>query len=273
VGVSKSKVTALGEQLRSGEYGAEELSVLGDWRRGFEPALGEVVSSLAALEPVTGRSKTVNSIVDKLRRMPSTRLAQIEDIAGARMVREMNLDQQDALVADICEIFPDNKVYDRRVKPSSGYRAVHVVVRIGGVPVEVQIRTRVQDLWAQLVESLSDRWGQQIKYGGPPDEPDVPVGDTTAGDTTTRGAVVEMVVQRLSQSLRRIEEETAQVERRSAGLEDQVRQAYMEGRVEDLRDHVENRDALVVAQAEARQSRAEFMDSLIDLVLLLQAVP
>lgn len=35
-----------------------------------------------------------------------------------------------------------------------------------GLPVEVQIRTELQHLWAELSEKLADRYGEEIKYGG-----------------------------------------------------------------------------------------------------------
>jgi ppGpp synthetase/RelA/SpoT-type nucleotidyltranferase len=58
---------------------------------------------------------------------------------------------------------------DRNLNPSSGYRAIHLVVRDFGVPYEIQIRTELQDRWAQLSERLNDYY-PGIKYGkGPPD--------------------------------------------------------------------------------------------------------
>jgi hypothetical protein len=45
---------------------------------------------------------------------------------------------------------------------------VHVVVCIDRVSIEIQIRTLVQHLWADLMERLADRLGRQIRYGGPP---------------------------------------------------------------------------------------------------------
>ena len=41
---------------------------------------------------------------------------------------------------------------DRRKNPTYGYRAVHVIVYWDGIPVEIQIRTELQDTWAQIVE-------------------------------------------------------------------------------------------------------------------------
>lgn len=60
---------------------------------------------------------------------------------------------------------------DRRAEPSSGYRAMHVIVFPDGLPVEVQVRTELQDLWAQAFERLGDRWGRAIRYGGAPVDP------------------------------------------------------------------------------------------------------
>jgi len=38
------------------------------------------------------------------------------------------------------------------------------------MPVEVQFRTELQDLWAEVFERLGDAWGREIRYGGSPTE-------------------------------------------------------------------------------------------------------
>lgn len=78
------------------------------------------------------------------------------------------------MVAQLEERFPDCKVIDRRMKPTFGYRAVHIVVRTLECRVEIQVRTRAQNEWAQLVESFADSWGRQIRYGGDPTFPTAP---------------------------------------------------------------------------------------------------
>jgi ppGpp synthetase/RelA/SpoT-type nucleotidyltranferase len=65
---------------------------------------------------------------------------------------------------------PDAVVHDRRIKPSHGYRAVHLVVDSGGFLVEIQVRTPLQHGWASAVEKLADTIDPDIKYGGGPDE-------------------------------------------------------------------------------------------------------
>lgn len=76
------------------------------------------------------------------------------------------------MVAEFAEAARPPKVKDRRAEPVAGYRAVHVIANVQDVPVEIQIRTIRQDQWAQVVESLGDKWGRGIRYGDPP--PDDP---------------------------------------------------------------------------------------------------
>lgn len=59
-------------------------------------------------------------------------------------------------------------MFDRRESPSNGYRAVHVVVRHLDLPIEIQVRTALQHVWAELSEKLSDVVDPAVKYGGGP---------------------------------------------------------------------------------------------------------
>jgi ppGpp synthetase/RelA/SpoT-type nucleotidyltranferase len=42
---------------------------------------------------------------------------------------------------------------------------LHLVVRRAGFPVEVQLRTRGQDLWANAIEEAGQQTGVQFKFG------------------------------------------------------------------------------------------------------------
>jgi len=48
---------------------------------------------------------------------------------------------------------------------SHGYRAVHLIVTTQGASVEIQVRTSLQHLWAELSERLADVIDSRIKYG------------------------------------------------------------------------------------------------------------
>jgi ppGpp synthetase/RelA/SpoT-type nucleotidyltranferase len=155
---------------------------------------------------VTTRLKTTGTLIDKLRREHGMKLKSVQDIAGARIIVRGSRRDQDEAVARVVATFAaapkPPTVRDRRVQPSSGYRAVHIVVFEGRLPVEVQIRTNQQDLWAQTFERLGDRWGRAIRYGGLPDEPDTIALD---GDPATTRRQVVQVMQRLSDEIDRVE--------------------------------------------------------------------
>jgi putative GTP pyrophosphokinase len=188
--LSKTQVDKLGDRLRKAEVPTDDdLRLLSDFRedrRAAMDAVGAGLAEIVGLVPAR-RLKTINSIVDKLRR-ESARLSQIQDIAGLRIVRDMTRSEQDSLVERIVARFPDSKVFDRRAQPSHGYRAVHVIVAADRQLVEIQVRTALQHQWALLVERFASAWGQQIKYGEEPDHP-----SQVVGITESRASVIEMI--------------------------------------------------------------------------------
>lgn len=212
--LSGSQVDKLGRRLRSIETpSVEDLRLLEQVRRTYEDARLEVVESLLG-EGFEGTSglKTTSTIIDKLRRETTMHLSRIQDIAGVRVVIDSNRLEQDRVVERIRGLFPDARTVDRRAKPSYGYRAVHVIVRTRGCLVEVQVRTRLQDTWAQIVERLADVFGRQIRYGEPPTNPDAEV-----VPDLTRQALVDLLVS-LSSSVGALEQGDAvlaQVERKA----------------------------------------------------------
>jgi ppGpp synthetase/RelA/SpoT-type nucleotidyltranferase len=165
--ISKTQIDRLGDRLRRDPASREDLIVLDSYRRSFGEAYEAVVQELRhtlALE-VTGRpAKSTNSIVEKLKR-ESIRLTQVQDIAGCRVVVTDSVEQEH-VVSKLLEIFPGAGVMDRRKTPSYGYRAVHIVVKTSDKLVELQIRTRLQHLWAEVSEKYGDLFGSEIKYGG-----------------------------------------------------------------------------------------------------------
>jgi ppGpp synthetase/RelA/SpoT-type nucleotidyltranferase len=163
--LSRAAVDQLGDRLRV-QVTETDLRLLDQHRRTFRPDYTHVVAVLRSevgIE-VSGRpAKSTAAIVDKLNRS-SMRLSQMQDIAGCRTV-VADVAEQDRLISVIEEKFPC-VVSDRRLHPSHGYRAVHVVVRSGRLPIEVQVRTRLQHLWAEISEKFADELGIEVKYGG-----------------------------------------------------------------------------------------------------------
>jgi ppGpp synthetase/RelA/SpoT-type nucleotidyltranferase len=115
---------------------------------------------------ISFRVKTVDTLRDKLIRQDSTPLFRIHDIIGARVTANMTLQQQNELVRIIAANFPKCRISDLRYHPHTGYRAVHVICRLQrGIFVEIQVRTALQDGWANCFEAISDRYGREIRYG------------------------------------------------------------------------------------------------------------
>jgi putative GTP pyrophosphokinase len=119
---------------------------------------------------VSQRLKRIPTIIDKLRREPGMALGRMHDIGGCRAVlnglEEVRLVQSRYKTDSVTVKTID---YIEKPKPD-GYRAVHVVVRYKARLIEVQLRTAVQHEWAYTVESVTSRFGLDIKAGGGPPE-------------------------------------------------------------------------------------------------------
>jgi ppGpp synthetase/RelA/SpoT-type nucleotidyltranferase len=167
--MTKSQINKLGEKLRKAfELDAESLLRLQQVRASYDGPMSAAQTLLRELGfEATSRLKTTNTIIEKLRR-ERTRLAEMQDIGGLRIVCEADLTKQDEIVKRIVEVFPITKVLDRRRRPTHGYRAVHVIATFDERLIEIQVRTQLQDLWAQAMERLADEAGRGIRYGGTP---------------------------------------------------------------------------------------------------------
>lgn len=212
---SNSQIDKLGDRIRPVERPSpEDMAMLRTIIEAHEPALEEVERRLdQAGYRVVGRYKTITTILDKLRRQ-HIRLSQIQDLVGCRMVYDWSLSEQNHHVERIRRLFDEPcEVIDRREQPTHGYRAVHLIPRVDGLRVEIQVRTSLQHHWAEVTEKLGDVWGRAIRYGGEPDQPDLEVADGRTRSDTVR------LMRRLSESLAGIEDIVDLVDRRGEAFE------------------------------------------------------
>jgi ppGpp synthetase/RelA/SpoT-type nucleotidyltranferase len=163
---------------------AAERRVIEQYRRANQEPLTLVAANLryfvrkhAGEEPIVlgQRLKEFPSIVLKIRREPTMRLSQMQDVGGCRAVV-----LRQGTAYDIAEDLTRQRrwdvvdVDDYVVRPqSTGYRAVHLTVRKSGRLIEAQIRTHYQHGWAELIEALDRRseWGPDVdlKHGVGPE--------------------------------------------------------------------------------------------------------
>ena len=168
--LTRSQINRAGRRLRKAQTPSEaDRQIYDEYRATFAEPLGEVVEILQGLAggaPVTYRLKRFETTVEKLRRLTSD-LARLEDIAGCRVVVP-TLREQHELVSLVRREFEVIRERDYQTEPRGGYRALHVVVRSQGKAVEVQLRTELEEQWANTVERLAERLDPQIKYGAGP---------------------------------------------------------------------------------------------------------
>ena len=166
--LSNTQIDKIGDKLRSDLIDAQCLRDLEAFRALYAPTYQYVEHVLVQQMglSITGRpSKSTVAIVEKLKR-ETIRLNQIQDIAGCRVLVP-NLAHQDNLVENMQVMLSDAQVEidDKRKSPTNGYRAVHVVAKKFGRPVEIQVRTGLQHAWAEISEKVADGSGHSIKYG------------------------------------------------------------------------------------------------------------
>jgi putative GTP pyrophosphokinase len=114
---------------------------------------------------VSQRLKRWTTMIDKLAREPKMQITQMQDIGGVRALLP-SLPHVHAVSRRLRKTWTIVRVRDYIAEPkSSGYRALHLVVRRGGYPIEVQLRTVLQDAWANQVEEDGRRIGVGLKFG------------------------------------------------------------------------------------------------------------
>lgn len=275
----------LGKRLARPEPpSATDLDLLTDILIAYDDVLAEaeqrcsqVTSSFAqhigVATNLTTRVKTTSTIREKLQRERGMGLKGMQDLAGMRITGNLTRLQQDILASGLVDEFAREPRaparVDRRVHPSHGYRALHVIAHPRGIPVEIQIRTPGQDAWAQLVEKLGDTWGRGIRYGGPPPDPEhIVFGSITRAQMLSAVMSFGDDLDRVERAekedeLDEIELEALREDIRSmseAAAED-IDVADMMGRVETLKDEAAERRSERVRQRVELQELLENLTS------------
>lgn len=122
------------------------------------------------IEFVTGRVKTVDSIIEKQKRrgISEKNLEKMEDIAGIRIMSQFVEDIHD--LVDLLRKRTDLTIIEERDyvthQKSSGYRSYHLICSypvqlkegIHDILLEIQIRTLAMNFWATVEHSLNYKY-------------------------------------------------------------------------------------------------------------------
>lgn len=118
---------------------------------------------------IVQRLKRKPQILRKLKRL-NTRLTQLQDIGGLRVIVDQNSDVDKLIEYITSKLKQQTSIAIKRIvdyrekgRDDSGYRAAHIIMERDGVFLELQIRSRIQHYWAELIERTSVIYGYVIK--------------------------------------------------------------------------------------------------------------
>ena len=192
-GHSKSKVDWAGDILINETSPPKEkaraLKILDNWRaihryplHIFKKRLKRVSEKMNKEALAVQRLKRLSSILKKLQRKyygnkPTMKLSQMQDIAGCRVVMPdvklaRKLYKEKYIRGDLKHKKVNEKDYINYPK-EDGYRSIHLIYRYrsdkegkkdyNGLLIEVQIRSKLQHLWATAIETVDFFTRQAIK--------------------------------------------------------------------------------------------------------------
>jgi len=182
--ISNNQIDKYGEALKGKiEIELEQAKkAINDWRLlhkqlldDFKPAIISVAKNIDVSYILAQRLKKIKTIEEKLQRpsMKNLKLSTMQDIAGSRVVLSTIAD-----VKEFVEKFViDESKYqfisksDYLAEPrNSGYRGIHLIYKnidkngdTYGLKTELQVRTRLQHMWATAVETASFLSETQLK--------------------------------------------------------------------------------------------------------------
>jgi putative GTP pyrophosphokinase len=159
----------------------EDIELIETWRKCHAGPLRNASANLrhyvrpysaqaAEIVSVTQRLKKFSTILDKQGRYPTMRLTKMEDIGGVRAILARQEDA-DEIARKLRKNWKISRYRDYVRNPKdSGYRALHLTAIKQGMHIEVQLRTYLQDYWANQVERDSRHLRVDYKSGKGSDE-------------------------------------------------------------------------------------------------------
>lgn len=142
----------------------------------FQSTLRTKLRHFSGSPIVAQRLKRMPTMIDKLKRHPNMKLTTMQDIAGVRGIVD-TIDDVNKIVG----LYVDNKNFRHELverydyinnpRDADGYRSVHLVYKysnsfypdFNGLRIEMQLRTKLQHIWATAVETMGTFIGQALK--------------------------------------------------------------------------------------------------------------
>ncbi len=190
---SKNQIKQAGQILIKDKPSDEELAWARDladrWRachaypiNTFQSTLRRKLMSFSSDIIVAQRLKRMPTIIDKLKRFHTMQLTTMQDIGGVRAVlgsvpdvyklaNEYRKPSQKQGQSNFTHELIDEKDYIKNPRNEDGYGSLHLIYKYknkrnpqyDGLRLELQIRTKLQHIWATAVETMGTFLGQALK--------------------------------------------------------------------------------------------------------------
>lgn len=180
VNISKSRANKIGKIIRTHlndktEIPSDLIIELQQYRVSFKEDLSKVIEHVAKVANIAGkdsvtsfRIKRIESILSKIKRIPTMQLGGMGDIAGCRIIIYRKKDLKD-VIDGINQQFEVVKVNDYTIIPKDdGYNGYHVYIKSplnNKRLLEIQLRTAETHRWASLVEIIDIIYNLKLKEG------------------------------------------------------------------------------------------------------------
>lgn len=187
---SKSEINKAGKILSISKKNSQDysrsLEIAEQWRachayplNTFNTNLRVNIRKVKGATIVAQRLKRMPTIIDKLSRFPTMKLAQMQDIGGVRAivnsieeVKQLAKIYQNTKNTHFAHQLVNEKNYIESPRNEDGYRSLHFIYKYknrraesyNGLLIELQIRTKLQHMWATAVETMDTLTGQALKY-------------------------------------------------------------------------------------------------------------
>jgi len=159
----------------------EQLAIINNWRASHNYPMTLMANALRAkafrvdeTAIVAQRLKRIPAIRDKLIRLPTFTLSQMQDVGGCRAIvapaERVHALRDSFLSARFAHDLHKKDDYLAAPRPT-GYRGVHLIYKISsaarpaydGLRVEIQLRSVRQHRWATAVETIANFRGEALK--------------------------------------------------------------------------------------------------------------
>lgn len=173
---SKNRIEKAGKILTKNRTDTESLKILYDWREVHVQPLSVMAGKLKAAcsdTIIVQRVKRLDSILGKLERNPGMNLYRMQDLGGCRLICN-SMKELPYLEKAVKQALSEHTLlqtadYIKNPK-TSGYRGIHLIYNYGRIDdkdilIEVQLRTRLQHIWATSVEIMGIYTKEQLKSG------------------------------------------------------------------------------------------------------------